>query len=119
MRELDVCGMWRIPLDREKVLNSLKAMYEEKVQDPLTELVWEIQTSLLALRVSKNSLVAVRSSSTLEDLKNMAGAGLFDSILNVPLSNMQYLRRAIVEVWLSLFTERAITSRKQYGISSE
>ena len=49
----------------------------------------------------------------------MAGAGLFDSILNVPLSNMSNVRKAIVDVWLSLFTERAIISRKQYGITSE
>jgi len=49
----------------------------------------------------------------------MAGAGLFDSILNVPLSDMANVRKAIVNVWLSLFTERAIISRKQYGITSE
>ena len=105
--------MWRVPLDREKVLETLRDIYEERSNhDPLSELVWEIQSSLLALHVSKNSLVAVRSSSTLEDLKNMAGAGLFDSILNIPLSDMRYLRKAIVDVWLSLFTERAIISRK-------
>jgi phosphoenolpyruvate synthase/pyruvate phosphate dikinase len=42
----------------------------------------------------------------------MAGAGLFDSILNVPLSDIANVRKAIVNVWLSLFTERAIISRK-------
>ena len=111
--------MWRVPIDREKVLAILTAIYEEKDSDSLSELIWEIQASLLNLHLSKDALVAVRSSSTLEDLKNMAGAGLFDSILNVPLSNMSALRKAIVNVWLSLFTERAIISRKQYGISSE
>ena len=72
----------------------------------------EIQASLLTLNLPKSALVAVRSSSTLEDLKNMAGAGLFDSILNVPLSDIANVRKAIVNVWLSLFTERAIISRK-------
>lgn len=63
--------------------------------------------------------MAVRSSSTLEDLKKMAGAGLFDSILNVQLSNPNALRKAIIDVWVSLYTERAIISRKQIGISNE
>jgi hypothetical protein len=31
--------------------------------------------------------LAIRSSSTLEDLDQMAGAGLFDSILNVSLND--------------------------------
>lgn len=49
----------------------------------------------------------------------MAGAGLFDSILNVKISDKEALKKAIIDVWISLFTERAIISRKQYGISSE
>ena len=64
-------------------------------------------------------MVAVRSSSTLEDLKKMAGAGLFDSILNVPLNDDDSLKQAIIDVWISLYTERAIISRKQFGISSD
>ena len=60
----------------------------------------------------------MRSSSTLEDLNKMAGAGLFDSFLNITLSNKDQLTEAIVKVWLSLFTERAIISRNQYGIKS-
>lgn len=32
-------------------------------------------------------LLAIRSSSTLEDLDEMTGAGLFDSILNVGLND--------------------------------
>ena len=59
-------------------------------------------------------LVAVRSSSTLEDLNKMAGAGLFDSYLNINLSNLEDLQQSFVNVWLSLFTERAIISRKTY-----
>lgn len=63
-------------------------------------------------------LVAVRSSSTLEDLKKLAGAGLFDSVLNIPLSNPEALKGAIAQVWISLYTERAIQSRKQLSIPS-
>ena len=57
-------------------------------------------------------LLAVRSSSTLEDLDKMAGAGLFDSVLNVKLGEMEDIKEAIVDVWLSLYTQRAIISRK-------
>ena len=63
-------------------------------------------------------LLAVRSSSTLEDLDKMAGAGLFDSILNVKLSDKAQIKRAIIDVWLSLFNKRAIISRKQNQILS-
>ncbi len=49
----------------------------------------------------------------------MAGAGLFDSILNVQLSNYQQIRQAIVDVWTSIYTERGIISRKQFGIKNE
>jgi phosphoenolpyruvate synthase/pyruvate phosphate dikinase len=60
----------------------------------------------------ETSLVAVRSSSTLEDLSKMAGAGLFDSILNVTLHDIEALKKSIIDVWISLYTERAIISRK-------
>ena len=63
-------------------------------------------------------LLAFRSSSTLEDLNNMAGAGLFDSILNVKAEAMESVKKAICAVWSSLFTQRAIISRKQMKISS-
>ena len=49
----------------------------------------------------------------------MAGAGLFDSILNVQLSNYQQIRQAIVDVWTSIYTERGIISRKKFGIKNE
>ena len=27
VRELDLCGIWRVPLDREKVLDTLRQIY--------------------------------------------------------------------------------------------
>ena len=48
----------------------------------------------------------------------MAGAGLFDSILNVKLNDHAQVKRAIINVWLSLFNKRAIISRKQNQILS-
>ena len=63
--------------------------------------------------------MAVRSSSTLEDLDKMAGAGLFDSILNVKLDDAEDLKFAIIDVWLSLHTQRAVISRKQNKIKTD
>lgn len=64
-------------------------------------------------------MLAVRSSSTLEDLDKMAGAGLFDSILNVKLDDPQDIKNAVIDVWLSLHTQRAVISRKQNNIKTE
>jgi hypothetical protein len=89
---VDACGMWRVSDDRSKILDLLAQVYQETEKDSLAELIWEIQAAFLKMHLSKTSLVAVRSSSTLEDLKKMAGAGLFDSILNIPLSDMSRLR---------------------------
>ena len=69
-------------------------------------------------RVDPKQLLAVRSSSTLEDLDKMAGAGLFDSILNVKMQDQNHIQRAIIDVWLSLYTQRAIISRKQNQIQT-
>ena len=49
----------------------------------------------------------------------MAGAGLFDSILNVNLNDPQDIKNAIIDVWLSLHTQRAVISRKQNNIKTE
>ena len=64
--------------------------------DSLTRAVQEM------LNIPK-CLLAVRSSSTLEDLDKMAGAGLYDSILNVKSDDPEFLKNAILSVWLSLF----------------
>jgi phosphoenolpyruvate synthase/pyruvate phosphate dikinase len=64
-------------------------------------------------------LLAVRSSSTLEDLDKMAGAGLFDSILNVKLDYSEDLKNAVIDVWVSLHTQRAVISRKVNKIKTE
>lgn len=100
---------------REKMLKLLNNVYDN-CQNDLQIIAKEIQNNFKDL--PQDTLVAVRSSSTLEDLSKMAGAGLFDSFLNIRLFNTEQLIKAIVDVWLSLFTERAIMSRNQYKISS-
>jgi phosphoglucan,water dikinase len=60
-----------------------------------------------------NTPLAVRSSSNAEDLETMAGAGLYDSVLNVSAATAA---NAIKRVWASLWTRRATLSRIQAGI---
>ena len=58
-------------------------------------------------------MLAVRSSSSQEDLAGQAGAGLYDSVLNVDVRDAQAIQKALTDVWLSLFTKRAVLSRRQ------
>ena len=55
----------------------------------------------------------VRSSSNCEDAEELAGAGLYDSVVNVPLSGAV---RAVLRVWASLWNERAADARRYAGI---
>ena len=71
------------------------------------------QDDLLKSMSNGGHLLAVRSSSSQEDLPNQAGAGLYDSILDVKANDSQAIIKAITDVWLSLFTKRAVISRKQ------
>jgi len=65
---------------------------------------------------SKNVDVAVRSSATAEDLPGASFAGQQASFLNV--SGAENVLNAVKDCWASLFTERAISYRKNQGITS-
>lgn len=55
--------------------------------------------------------VAVRSSANSEDLEKVSGAGLHDSVLGVDVKSKACLEKAVLQVWSSLFTLRAVQSR--------
>jgi phosphoglucan,water dikinase len=55
----------------------------------------------------------VRSSANCEDLTELAGAGLYESVANVAPAQ---LGDAVRQVWMSLWTERAAFSRRQSSI---
>ena len=57
--------------------------------------------------------LAIRSSANGEDLAQLAGAGLYDSVLSVRAGESA---TAIREVWASLWTRRATRSRLAAGI---
>lgn len=64
----------------------------------------------------KGTKVMVRSSANAEDLENMSGAGLYDSIANIDVHSTKALRKAVSNVWGSLWTKRAASSRSWYGV---
>lgn len=57
-----------------------------------------------------------RSSANVEDLAGMSGAGLYESVPNVPSDRPQDVAAAIAEVWASLHTRRAVLSRRAAGV---
>lgn len=63
-----------------------------------------------------NARLIVRSSANVEDLAGMSAAGLYDSIPNVSVSNPTVFANAISRVWASLYTRRAVLSRRAAGV---
>ncbi|KAJ0988966.1 hypothetical protein J5N97_007322 [Dioscorea zingiberensis] len=59
-----------------------------------------------------NARLIVRSSANVEDLAGMSAAGLYESIPNVSLSDPTAFGAAVGRVWASLYTRRAILSRR-------
>lgn len=64
-------------------------------------------------RLGDQAAYAVRSSATAEDLPTASFAGQHDSVLNV--TGTEAILAAIRQCWASLFTERAVTYRRQHG----
>lgn len=67
-------------------------------------------------RFSPWQRLMVRSSSNCEDLPNIAGAGLYESVPNVLPADVA---SAVQRVWASLWTQRAVLSRKNLGIAHQ
>ena len=66
-----------------------------------------------------DTLLAIRSSSNLEDNSCNAGAGLFDSYLNIHLNDKEEVIKYIAKVWASIFNSRAIINRRKLNIKTE
>lgn len=73
----------------------------------------QIGTTVTAF-FGRDARLAVRSSANGEDLEHLAGAGLYESVVNVPPGAAP---AAITRVWASLWTRRAAMSRMQAGIA--
>ena len=66
--------------------------------------------------LGEGSKLYVRSSANVEDLAGMSGAGLYDSLPNIPASDAEAFGAAVANIWASLYTRRAVLSRRAAGM---
>lgn len=90
-----------------------KLVEETPMPEYLRKAVVEAYRKLSSSIGLKNTLVAVRSSATAEDLPDASFAGQHETYLNV--SGEKALLESIQKCWSSLFTPRAIFYREQKG----
>ena len=77
------------------------------------------QKVLAGMGSSANAKAFVRSSANVEDLAGMSAAGLYDSIPNVDLQSYEQFALAVSKVWASLYTARAVASRKAANVTQK
>eukprot|EP00922_Rhytidocystis_sp_ex-Travisia-forbesii_P037376 GHVS01055700.1.p1 GENE.GHVS01055700.1~~GHVS01055700.1.p1 ORF type:complete len:770 (+),score=133.38 GHVS01055700.1:1179-3488(+) len=66
----------------------------------------------LAAAFSPDKRLMLRSSANVEDLAGLSAAGLYESVPNVDARNSSGVRSALADVWSSLYTRRAVVSRR-------
>ncbi|PXF43672.1 Phosphoglucan, water dikinase, chloroplastic [Gracilariopsis chorda] len=97
----------------DEAAQALRSLIEEKFE---LDVKW---CKLIQEGIEGGDKVMVRSSANAEDLENMSGAGLYDSIANVAVMDTRALQKAVGEVWGSLWTKRAASSRDAYGVAHD
>lgn len=92
----------------------------EEMQALLSKLVLpEAVLGSIQKSFTPGSLLIARSSANVEDLAGMSGAGLYESVPNVPVDRPEDVSAAVAAVWSSLFTRRAILSRRAAGVAQK
>ncbi|KAL7219749.1 hypothetical protein ACSBR2_012751 [Camellia fascicularis] len=126
-------GSMELALEQSKSMESFKSFVEqiETAQmegGELDNLCNQLQVLISSLQLPKdiidslgkifppNSRLIVRSSANVEDLAGMSAAGLYESIPNVSLSNPIVFGKAVCRVWASLYTRRAVLSRRAANV---
>jgi len=71
---------------------------------------------ICALMPSSDCRVAVRSSASSDLLEKTSSPGMYESVLGVDASESDDMEDAILQVWGSLFTLRAVQSRYAAGL---
>jgi phosphoglucan,water dikinase len=74
---------------------------------------------MIGSSLSDHPMLILRSSANVEDLKGLSGAGLYDSITNIPTEDHDSIETGVKQVWASLFSRRAIMARAAVGILPE
>ncbi len=98
-----------LPAIRARITN---ANLSESVRGALARGFHEIQSG-----ASSPKPLAVRSSATAEDSAEFSFAGLHDTILDV--RDLPHLESAVKQCWASLWSERAVTYRREGGFHSD
>ncbi|KAM5569788.1 phosphoglucan, water dikinase, chloroplastic [Rosa sericea] len=126
-------GSMELALEQSKSMESFRSFLNkietlkpesgelDQVCGQLQELISSLQPSKDIIdRIAKifpgNARLIVRSSANVEDLAGMSAAGLYDSIPNVSVSNPTVFANSISKVWASLYTRRAVLSRRVAGV---
>ena len=98
-------------------INFIVSLHKEN-DSKLNSILTSISNNFSSIKTN-NNLLAIRSSSNLEDNSNQAGAGLFDSYLNIDLKNNEEIIEKIAKVWASVFNSRAIINRRKLNIETK
>ncbi|KAL8262896.1 hypothetical protein R6Q59_024245 [Mikania micrantha] len=126
-------GTMELAIESNKSTEVFESLLEQletaKMEDgELDKLCNELQNLISSLKLpsqilesleklfEKNARLIVRSSANVEDLAGMSAAGLYDSIPNVTLTNPVNFGNAVCRVWASLYTRRAVLSRRVAGV---
>lgn len=125
-------GSMESVLTQSNSMKTFKSILEQietaKVGVELDELCKQLQELVSSLQLSQDIIdsvgrifpedarLIVRSSANVEDLAGMSAAGLYDSIPNVSVRNKTVFSNAVSKVWASLYTRRAVLSRRAAGV---
>lgn len=126
-------GSMELALKQNKLMEAFSSILEQiesakmeggeldKLCNELQELISSVHPSedivkVLGTIFPSNARLIVRSSANVEDLAGMSAAGLYDSIPNVNLSSPIIFGDAVSRVWASLYTRRAVLSRRAAGV---
>jgi len=102
-------------------LDRLEHLSPDELSESLTDLRSLIRklevpgpiVSEVIKRFGSDARLMVRSSANCEDLEELAAAGLYESVANVPVDRVA---DAVRTVWASLWTRRATLSRQNLAI---
>ncbi|KAL5066613.1 hypothetical protein RYX36_017500 [Vicia faba] len=126
-------GSMELELEKNNSTEIFRSLLDKietaKLEDgELDGLCNQLQELISSLKLSKdviesigklfpsNACLIVRSSANVEDLAGMSAAGLYESIPNVSPSNPTVFADAVGRVWASLYTRRAVLSRRAAGV---